>query len=141
MTNSANRRFVRVLRIAFAFSLPAIISGCSRSVGSGEVPGTYVAKYRGGSEKLILLANGRFTQEVLLEEGDRKKFTARGGWSFDARTHDVVFDDNFLIAFDGQRLKQNFESPQKGVTVLPVEHLGPRPITIGVDEGVLYRKK
>ena len=58
-----------------------MLIGCSTTVSSEKVYGTYVASYPFGTATLALNRDGSFSQQVTIK--GQAPATAKGSWSFD----------------------------------------------------------
>ena len=137
MTSVKERTHILICLILFVF-----ISGCE-PIEESELYGTYIAKYSfGGSEKLILSSDGRYSQEVnVVINGSTKTVQNSGSWSYNPTNKYLRLKD-FLIVVDGfGKLKKNYDTPFSGYAVEPVSQIFPwSPIKIGSGEGLLYIK-
>lgn len=113
--------------------------GCGKIRRAGELYGTYVADYKVAREKLTLNRDATFKQEVTIK-ATSKVDVAKGTWSYNPKSGYVTFDGGFMLVLDGFRqFDPNYLNPKPGVVALPAgKVLG--HLSIGVDEGILYKK-
>jgi hypothetical protein len=116
------------------------LSGCDNTVTSADLPGTYVADYGFATEKLVIEADGRFTQEIKVAASGNI-VTSRGKWHFDTGEQDVVFDESFKTVANGfGNLDPNFARPGNAIVILPVRR-GFEGLQIGLDPRVPYKRQ
>src|SRR4051812_44234759 len=112
-------------------------TGCGKSVTKADLAGVYVANYSAAKEKVTLLADGKFTQQVTIKSTSQV-LTTNGTWTFDAGEKYIYLRDSFLSVLDG--FGQPKKQPEPGTSVLPVvNRLG--KIQIGDDPGIQYKKQ
>ena len=113
--------------------------GCGKPKSTGELSGTYVADYKVAREKLILNPDGMFTQEVTIK-ATAKVDVAKGTWHYDSKSGYVRFDGGFMSVLDGFRqFDPEYRNPKPGIVALPAGKTFGR-LSIGVDEGIVYKK-
>lgn len=120
-------------------TISLLVVSCGRNVPVSELNGEYVVHLPGGIEKLMLIGDGSFRQEVLIN-GDSVTHNARGTWKYDAATRYLTFDENFLVTLDAKgQLTKNFRATTKRIVVLQVE-ASRGTLTLIANEDVRYRK-
>lgn len=112
-------------------------TACSKIKDKPELFGSYVADYNIAKEKLTLSKDGTFVQEVVLK-ATSKRDTTNGKWGFD-RKMGYVSLQNYMAVLNGFRQLNPDYSRKLTSAYLPAETLFDS-ITIGSDEGVLYKK-
>lgn len=113
--------------------------GCGKVRSAHELYGTYVADYEVAREKLTLNPDGTFIQEVTIKKA-AKVDVAKGAWSFDAKSGYVRFDGGFMSVLNGFReFDPNYRSPKQGIVSEPTGKVLGR-LSIGTDEGIIYKK-
>lgn len=116
----------------------SLVAGCGpRTMNVEELVGTYVVKYRHGSEKLILKSDGTFTQDYMrLENG--QSTTNSGKWEFWKEDRAILLRD--AIEFDkwGEQGKQPSERIVWRIRI--AKRFGKISLIIG-EEGVLEYDK
>jgi hypothetical protein len=118
-------------------SLLGVLTGCGKPVSRADLPGVYVADYSAAKEKVTLLADGRFTQQVTIKSTSQI-LTTNGTWTFHVAEKYIYLRDNFFSVLDG--FGQPRKQPEPGTFVLPVvSRLG--KIQIGDDPGIQYKKQ
>jgi len=101
--------------------------------------GTYAACYPQAREVLILKADGKFRQTVVLASS-AKTNEAMGTWRYDCTNRHIVFDGYYMAVLDGfGRLGSNWDRPSDGIFIFPVRAKFGR-ITIDANDEVVYRK-
>ena len=130
------------MHILISLLLFVFISGCE-PIEESELYGTYVAKYPfGGSEKLVLRADGKYSQEVnVIIDGSTKTLKNSGSWGYDPTDKHLIFK-NFLIVVNGfGKLNKDYATPFSGIAVESVWRIFPgSSIKIGSSETLLYVK-
>jgi hypothetical protein len=127
-----------VLYICLGLSFVLFLSACKPS-GQSDLFGTYIADYEVAKEKLTLNKDGTFIQEVTLKATSKVDIT-KGEWSYDSASGYVTFEKNFLIVLNGfGELNHDYTKPSTGAVIEPVEKCFWH-ISIGTDEGILYKK-
>ena len=119
--------------------------GCELPVKHAEdLHGEYQAYYYpikkpGVTAHLVLLPDGRFLQEMTLENTG-EIITRQGNWKYSPRSGFVSVDENYLNATDAEgRLIADFQHQEpSGGALGAVRWLG--QIRIGSDEHVEYRR-
>src|SRR2546422_446460 len=106
-----------MLKACVGLSLLSMVSGCEKPVAQSDLVGTYVANYAVANEKLTLLPDGKFTQQVTFKSNSARLMT-NGLWTFYAADKRIAFEKVFLNVLDG------FGQPMKTIepvtTLLPV---------------------
>ena len=77
------------VRLTFIVVLGLMLIGCSMTVPTEEVYGTYVATYPFGTDKITLNRDGTFVQRV--EVKDEQPVTVQGRWEFDPKESQASF--------------------------------------------------
>ncbi len=105
-----------------------------------ELTGVYSAEHNWTKATLTLYPDHRFVQVVALIEHDFAD-SASGLWSYDAETHYVTFDSNFVGLMSVPNVVHDLQSRQAfGLHALPADnYFG--SVTIGSSEGVVYKKR
>src|SRR5208283_6111263 len=106
-----------VVKCLFGLSLFAVLSGCGKPVIQTDLVGAYVADYSVAKEKLTLLPDGKFAQQVTIKSSSQILAT-NGTWTFDPADKRVTFHDSFLTVLDG--FGQPKKQPEPGTAMLPV---------------------
>lgn len=120
------------------FSIIVFIVSCKPKDDS-ELIGAYIADYDIAKEKLILLKNGTFIQEVIIKSSKKIDF-AKGKWTYNKRDGYITFDDSLLIIIDAfGEIIPNYDKREPGLVILPTAKFL-FWIFIGNAEGVLYKK-
>src|SRR6266446_4300950 len=88
-----------VVKCCLGLGLFAMLSGCGKPVTQTDLVGAYVADYSVAKERLTLLPDGRFTQQVTIKSGSQI-FATNGAWTFDAADKRVAFHDSFFTVLD-----------------------------------------
>ena len=134
MPQKISNRFVKFW---LGLGLFSVLSGCGRPLTRADLTGGYVADYPIAKEKLSLLPDGKFTQQVTIKASSQILVT-NGAWTFDQTDKRLIFHDTFLTVLDG------FGHPNKqaepGTAMLPVIR---RFGTVRIGEGptVEYKKQ
>jgi hypothetical protein len=131
---------IQFLKFALGLSLLSVISGCGKSVGHSDVPGTYVAEYPFATETVAVKEGGKFDQTIKVKVNG-KVATTNGTWRFDAKDGDIYFSDEFMVVVDGfGEMVTNFDKPtRKAISILPVRCSFGK-MQIGVDPRIPYEK-
>jgi hypothetical protein len=134
MPQQLRNSFVKCL---LGLTLFAVLFGCGKPVIQSDLVGAYVADYSVAKEKLALLADGRFTQQVTMRSSSQI-LAANGTWTFDPADKRVTFHDSFLTVLDG--FGQSKKQPERGTAMLPVvRRFG--DVQIGDDPTAEYKKQ
>jgi hypothetical protein len=121
----------------FRLGLLAVLTGCGKPTTKAELLGVYVADYPAAKEKVTLLAEGKFTQQVTIKSTS-KVLVTKGTWTFDSTEKYLYLRDTFLTVLDG--FGQPRTQPEPGTSVLPVvSRFG--KIQIGDGPGIQYTKQ
>jgi len=119
--------------------LLSILSMFSCKPSQSELYGIYVADYDVGKERLTLDKDGTFKQEVTLK-ATSEVTVSKGTWTYNPKTGYVSFNENFMLVLNGfRKLNPNYAHPKPGGVSYPVDKYFGR-ISLGVAEGILYRK-
>ena len=110
--------------------------GCRQQITTNVLTGTYAADYASASEKLILLPDGRFQQEIKIKSG-AQLYATNGTWRFSESEKEVWFSESFLLYLDNFGMPRT--KPKSGVTILPISALFGK-IHIGGDPAQDYVK-
>ena len=103
----------RTLVCSFVAGLLAImLVGCSMTVSSEKVPGTYLASYPFGSETLTFNRDGSFFQQVKINA--QSTATARGSWVFDPKQSRIDLDGSMVVVDGFGNLKSDWETAPRG---------------------------
>jgi hypothetical protein len=114
-------------------------SACTHPRDVTEIFGTYVAEYPFGKERLTLMSNAEYLQEVIIS-GKPNVPTVSGRWWYDTATRYVHLENALVIADGFGNLRKGYDKASVGDTILPVERWLFRGLRIGGGEGVDYRK-
>jgi hypothetical protein len=123
-----------------AIAVVLALSGCSNAVSSDDLPGSYVAEYPFGTERVTLSADGSYTQEIAVK--DVKSVVNSGRWKYVKESHEVDLA-KCLVASDGfGALRKDYAIPLDGGCSLPVEreYFLAGDLRLGPDEGFPLRK-
>jgi hypothetical protein len=104
-----------MLALFVAFTLMA----CSMAVKRDKVPGTYIALYPFGTDKIMLNSDGTFVQQVTLSND--APATARGSWKFDANKSRVFLYGSMVVVDGFGNLKADWRTVTSGVDSMDVE--------------------
>ncbi len=126
-----------VVRCCLGLSLLGLLPGCGKPVTQPDLVGIYAVDYSAATEKLTLLPDGKFTQQVMIKSSSQV-LTANGTWSFDAADKRVTFHDSFFAVLDG--FGQPKKQPEPGTAMLPVVRLY-GDVRIGDDQPITYKKQ
>ncbi len=126
-----------VVKCWLGLSLFGLLPGCGKPVTQPDLVGNYAADYSAANEKLTLLPDGKFTQQVTIKSSSQV-LTTNGMWSFDAADKRVTFHDSFFTVLDG--FGQPKKQPEPGTAMLPVVRLY-EDVQIGDDQPITYKKQ
>jgi hypothetical protein len=98
----------------------AMLIGCSTTVPSGKVYGTYVASYPFGTATLTLNRDGSFTQRATIK--GQPPATVQGSWSFDP-IHSKITMHGAMNVIDGYGHLNNDWRTTDDLPEVPVERL------------------
>jgi hypothetical protein len=126
-----------VVKCWLGLSLLSVLSGCGKPVAQSNLVGTYVADYTAAKETLILLPDGKFTQQVTIKSSSQMLAT-NGTWTFNAADKNITFHDSFFSVLDG--FGKPMKHPESGTAVLPVIRLFGK-VQIGDDPTIEYKKQ
>jgi hypothetical protein len=84
-----------------------------------KVPGTYVASYPFGTEKLTLNADGTFLQEVTINSEVPE--TVRGSWKFDGHDSRVNLYGSMVVVDGFGALRRDWRIVASGFVSMDVE--------------------
>jgi len=105
-------------------------------MAQSDLVGTYVAKYAVANEKLTLLPDGKFTQQVTFKSSFAPLMT-NGQWTFDTADKSIAFHEVLLNVLDG--LGKPMKKIEPVTTRLPVVRRFGK-VQIGDDPSVEYKK-
>lgn len=114
-----------------------VLLGCSATVSSDNVPGSYVASYSFGTATLTLHRDGTFSQRVAVN--GQPPATVQGSWSFDQASSRLALHGAMAPADDVCALNKDWRKP-RDFRGIPVERLWLR-IEIQSPENCAYVKQ
>jgi hypothetical protein len=126
-----------IVKYWLGLSLLGFLTRCGKPATKPDLTGVYVADYAAAREKITLLQDGTFTQQVTVKSTSQM-LTTNGNWTFDPAKQYIYFHDAFLCVLNG--FGQPNKQPEPGTSVLPVvRRLG--NIQIGDEPSVQYKKE
>lgn len=96
-----------------------MMMGCSVSVPTDKVNGTYKASYPFGSETISLNSNGTFIQEIAIN--NQAPVTVNGRWDYDAKEGRVNLEGFVSIVDRSGGLRSDWRTVKPGLASLDVE--------------------
>ena len=97
-----------------------MLIGCSTTVSSEKVYGTYVASYPFGTATLALNRDGSFSQQVTIK--GQAPATAKGSWSFDPIRSKITLHGAMAVVDGYGHLSHDWRTPDD-LPDQPVERL------------------
>ena len=113
------------------------LAGCSRNVSSPSLPGTYVATYSFGDSTLTLEPDGKFTQQVTIQ--NQPPATAHGSWEFDSARSAITLHGVIALGDDFDHLRSDWWRTDDFPNI-PVERMWFK-VNIELSEGHPYIKR
>jgi len=92
--------------------------GCGRTPATEEMPGRYMATPGFAVDRLDLLSNGTFHQEVWLRKTGQRYLT-NGWWKLNRSSGYVVFGGGFLLVRDGFQRPLVVPQLTTGLVIVP----------------------
>ena len=126
----------RLLTLCY-FLILLDLAGCSTTVSSPSIPGTYTATYSFGDSTLTLEPTGKFTQEVNIK--DQPPATAQGTWEFDSARSSIALHGIIPVGDEFDHLKSDWRRTDNFPNI-PVERLWFK-VNIELSEGHPYIKR
>jgi hypothetical protein len=99
--------------------------------------GSYAADYSVATEKLTVLPDGKFTQQVMFKSTSQVVAT-NGTWTYYPESQRVRFIDSFLTVMNG--FGQQNKEPVAGTASLPILSVFGK-VQIGGDPSITYKKQ
>lgn len=135
------RRLVRV-RLGLVIIALLLVAACRR-VSVGEIPGRYTVKYSFGTEVLVIVRNGTYTQIVNI--GNDAPLERAGTWTYDQGSGKITLEDHIMVHDGYGQLDKDVRDPKnRWGAVLAVRKDWSNRLTIGAGaEGYdfAYRKQ
>jgi len=122
-TNEWSRLWVPMMHNSARLLLGIVISmlfvGCSTTVATEKVYGTYVASYPFGTDAITLNRDGTFVQRVAI--GQEQPVTVHGTWDFDPKESRANFYGALVVADGFDHLRKDWRVPTTGIVSLDIE--------------------
>lgn len=83
-------------QMLLSIGLVVLISGCLLHPDPEEIPGTYVAEYEFGTDRLAVKSDGTYTQEIKAK-GRSEPLRTSGNWKYDQDEIRITFDDMYAV--------------------------------------------
>lgn len=117
-------------------------TACRPHLTTNSLSGTWVAEYKGATERLILNPNGTYRQEIVAgDRNTRHELTNEGQWRVDDSDQRVILNHALVISDGYGNLRDNYRSHYSEYN-LPVEaQLMTGRLRLGLSEGVPYMKQ
>jgi hypothetical protein len=106
-------------RLLIVIAASVITLGCSLTVPTEEVYGTYVRSYPFGTETITLNRDGTFAQRVAIKQ--EEPVTVRGTWDFDPKESRASFYGALLVTDGFGNLRKDWRTVTTGIVSLDVE--------------------